>query len=331
MRAVQRNGGRRRTRLAAACAGLALVLGAAPGPAIPASATTRHHIPGTSCAVFPLDNIWNTDVSTLPVHPLSRKWLASMDARSTNLHPDFGPPSYGMPYVVVTDDTPTHTIKFQYASQSDKVPYPFGPKTPIEGGQDAGGDRHALMVNRDTCTLYELYHAYWNGGKPKAGSGAVFDLRASKLRPDGWTSADAAGLPVFAGLARYDEVKAGLIPHAIRFTADLTRDQHIWPARHDASDLTAERYPPMGARFRMKGGFSTAGFSRDARVFIRAFKHYGIILADNGSNFFFQGTRDSRWTNALLDELKGIPASAFVAVDESACKITNGSAKADCP
>ncbi len=187
------------------------------------------------------------------------------------------------------------------------------------------------MVNKDTCTLYELYHAYWNGGKPKAGSGAVFDLRASHLRPDEYTSADAAGLPIFAGLVRYDEVKAGLIPHAIRFTADLTRDQHIWPARHDASDLTAERYPPMGARFRMKGGFSPAGFSRHARVFIRAFKHYGLILADNGSDWFFQGTRDSRWTNALLDQLKRIPASAFVAVDESACKITNTSAKADCP
>ncbi|HEX9312148.1 MAG TPA: hypothetical protein VGA30_04905 [Actinomycetota bacterium] len=319
-----------RVRLGAALACMAVGIPVAAGGPV-AVATGRHPVPGTTCAVFPADNIWNTDISTLPVHPLSGAWKKTMHAGSTDLHPDFGPPGYGMPFVVVNGDTPTHRIKFQYADESDDVPYPFGPTTPIEGGQDSGGDRHALMVDKDTCTLYELYRAYWNGGHPKAGSGAVFDLGANHLRPNGWTSGDAAGLPILPGLVRFDEVKAGFIGHAIRFTAELTRGAHLWPARHDASDLTAPRYPPMGARFRLKAGFGLEGFSRNARVILRAMKHYGLILADNGSDWYFQGTRDSRWTNTLLDQLKRVPASAFVAVDESACKVANDSATADCP
>jgi hypothetical protein len=312
-------------------AGTALVLSAVGPTPHPAAGAARHHVPGTSCAVFPLDNIWNTDVSKLPVHPQSNAWLQTMHAGSTKLHPDFGPPGYGMPFVITDGDTPKHSVRFQYSGQSDKVKYPFGPNTPIEGGQDAGGDRHALMIDRSTCTLYELYHVYWNGGQPKAGSGAVFDLRASKLRPDTWTSADAAGLAIFPGLVRWDEVKAGFIGHAIRFTADLTRKAHLWPARHDASDLTAPRFPPMGARFRLKSGFSLQGFGRNAKVILTAMKHYGMILADNGSDWYFQGTRDSHWTNTLLDQLKSVPASAFQAVDESGCKVAANSAKADCP
>jgi len=296
-----------------------------------AGAAPRHHVPGTTCAVFPADNVWNTDVSKLPVNPLSDAWKRSMHAGSTELHPDFGPPGYGMPFVVTTADTPKHRVAFQYADESDRVPYPFRPTTPIEGGQQAKGDRHALMVDRSTCTLYELYHAYWNGGHPKAGSGAVYDLGSDALRHDGWTSADAAGLPIFPGLVRYDEIAAGFIGHAIRFTAGQTRNRHVWPARHDASDLTAVRYPPMGARFRLKAGFSLKGFGRDARVVLVAMKHYGMILADNGSDWYFQGTRDSRWTNALLDQLKRVPASAFEAVDESACMVARSSARADCP
>ncbi len=319
-------------RPAWAAVALGLLLIGSPVTPVPATAAQgRHTVPGTSCTVFPVDNVWNTDISKLPVNPQSDAWMRSMHAGSTDLHPDFGPPAYGMPFTVTDASTPKHQVHFQYASESDKGPYPFGPKTPIEGGQNAGGDRHALMVDRSTCTLYELYHGYWNGGHPKAGSGAVFDLEADHLRPNGWTSGDAAGLPIFPSLVRYDEVKVGFVGHAIRFTADNTRAQHIWPARHDASDHTGLRYPPMGARFRLKAGFSLAGFSRDARVILTAMKHYGLILADNGSDWYFQGTRDSRWTNALLDQLKRIPASAFEAVDESACMVAANSARADCP
>jgi hypothetical protein len=278
--------------------------------------------------VFPADNVWNTDVSRLPVHSMSGAWKKTMHAGSTNLHPDFGPPGYGMPFIVVDGDTPTHRVKFQYADESDDVPYPFGPTTPIEGGQNAGGDRHALMVDKDTCTLYELYRAYWNGGHPKAGSGAVFDLGANHLRPDGWTSADAAGLPILPGLVRFDEVQAGFIGHAIRFTAELTRSAHLWPARHDASDLTAPRYPPMGARFRLRASFSLEGFSPNARVILRAMKHYGLILADNGSPWYFQGSADKRWPTRMLDQLKGIPARAFYAVDTSRMKVRLSSGQA---
>jgi hypothetical protein len=319
-------------RPALAARALCLLLVAALSTSVPATASSSSAaVPGTTCTVFPSDNVWNTDISKLPVNRLSDAWMRSMHSGSTDLHPDFGPPSYGMPFTVTDASTAKHRVKFQYASESDKGPYPFGPKTPIEGGQNAGGDRHAMMVDRSTCTLYELYHAYWNGGNPKAGSGAVYDLTANHLRPNGWTSADAAGLPIFPGLIRYDEVQAGFIGHAIRFTADNTRDQHIWPARHDASDLTASRYPPMGARFRLKAGFSLSGFSRDARVILTAMKHYGLILADNGSDWYFQGTRDSRWKNSLLDQLKRVPASAFQAVDESACMVSANSAQASCP
>jgi hypothetical protein len=289
----------------------------------PASAAP---VPDTSCRVFPRTNIWNTNISKLPVHPMSGTWLRTMNAGTTLLHPDFGRPAYGLPFAVVGNKHATHRIKFLYADESDRVPYPFGPDTPIEGGSD----RHALMVNRDTCTLYELYDAHWNGGHPTAGSGAVFDLRSNELRPDGWTSADAAGLPILPGLVRYDEVyRAGEIDHAIRFTAELTRDRHLWPARHDAGHAD-RRYPLMGARFRLKAGFSLKRFSPAARVILRAMKHYGLVLADNGSDWYFQGTRDRRWTDRLLDQLKTVPASAFQAVDVSSCRVYRNSALARC-
>lgn len=268
------------------------------------------------CPVFPSDNIWNRDISRLPLHPRSAQWLATMQADGTNLHPDFGRPPYGLPYALVGNGTPTVFVDFYYPDESDPGPYPFGPDTPIE----QGSDRHALMVNTDTCHLYELFDADWNGGSPTAGSGAIWDLRSNALRPDGWTSADAAGLPILPGLVRYDEVLAGSITHAIRFTASPTDAKHLWPARHDAG-TPDHSYPPMGARFRLKAGFSMNGYSLPARVILRAMKRYGMFLADNGSNWFFQGTEDPRWSDALLDELKTIPASAFEAVDESGLMI----------
>ena len=316
---------RARTPLALVALLLAASLGL-PGPAWSAHRRSLGPIPGTSCYVFPIDNIWNADVSQLPVNSHSAAWLASMNAGSTNLHPDFGRPPYGFPYAVVDDTHSTTSIKFLYADESDPGPYPFGPDTPLE----QGSDRHALMVNGDHCVLYELYLAFWNNGSPKAGSGAIFDLGSNQLRPDTWTSADAAGLPIFPGLVRYDEVKAGLINHAIRFTAQLTDCSHLWPARHDAGTCNSN-YPPMGARFRLKASFGLTGFSRDAKVVLRAMKRYGLILADNGSNWYFQGTEDSRWTDALLDQLKTVPAGQFEAIDESACQVSADSAQAACP
>ena len=288
-------------------------------PAVASSArpvSARAPVPGTSCQVLPADNVWNLDISRLPVHHKSRIWKKAMHAGSTNLHPDFGPPHYGIPFDVVDDGHATTGVHFTYASESDAGPYPFGSDTTIEGGSDA----HAIMVNRDTCTLYELFAAQWNGGNPRAGSGAVFDLGSNALRPKGWTSADAAGLPIFPGLIRWDEVQAGYIGHAIRFTADCTSRDYLWPARHQAGAVD-RRCPPMGARFRLKRGFALKGASRDAKVIVNAMKHYGLILADNGSDWYFQGEVNGHWTNGLMDQLKRIPASAFVAVDESGCRV----------
>jgi len=290
-------------------------------PALPAPAAP---VPNTTCTVFPPDNAWHLMVGSLPVHPRNDEWLRTSHARSTLLHPDFGPPSYGIPFDVVGAAHPDVTIDFLYAGQSDPGPYPFGADTSIEGGSD----RHALMIDRSDCTLYELFAARWNGGNPTAGSGAVFHLEgphADDLRPTGWTSADAAGLPLFPGLVRYDEVAAGLIDHAIRMTVGCTADRYLWPARHSTTTGAGD-CPPMGARFRLRKGFDVSSFGPKARVILRAFKTYGLIVADNGSDWYFQGTVDPRWTNALLYQLKQVPARAFVAVDASGCKVASGSA-----
>jgi hypothetical protein len=299
----------------AACATIAVPVTASAAP-----------VPGSRCEVFPANNIWNTRVDSLPVNPMSDRWLASADAATTNLHPDFGPPRYGIPFDVVGRAHATVSIDFLYADESDPGPYPFDARTPIE----SGSDRHALTVQRGTCMLYELYDARWNGGNPTAGSGAIFDLGSNALRHDSWTSADAAGLPILPGLVRWDEVVDGKIAHAIRFTVGCTRDQHIWPARHDAGVNDAD-CPPMGARFRLKSDVDLTSFSHKARVILRAMQRYGMFVADNGANWYFQGTVDDHWTNALLDELKSVPASAFEAVDESACMVKANSARAACP
>jgi hypothetical protein len=283
-------------------------------------------VPGTGCEIFPASNIWNTRVDGLPVHEMSDTWLDSADANSTDLHPDFGPPTYGLPFDVVGRHHRGVRVRFGYASESDRGRYPFDARTPIE----AGSDRHALMVRRGTCTLYELFAARWNGGRPRAGSGAIFDLDSNDLRPDGWTSADAAGLPILAGLVRWDEVKAGEIDHAIRFTVACTTDDHVWPARHEAG-VNDPDCPPMGARFRLKADFDLSAFSGKARTILRAMQEYGLMLADNGSNWYVQGTRDRHWRNGLLDQLKSVPASAFEAVDLSGCMVDADSAEADCP
>ena len=279
-------------------------------------------VPGTSCSVFPANNVWNMDVRKLPIHPKSATWKRASHAGSTRLHPDFGPPSYGIPFDVVPSSHQKVTIRFQYASESDKGPYPFGADVRIEGGSD----RHAIMIDEGTCVLYELFGVRRNGGHPTAGSGAIFDLDANALRPAGWTSADAAGLPILPGLVRYDEVfgpNAG-IHHAIRFTVGCTSRRYLWPARHQAG-VTDPRCPPMGARFRLRAGYDISGYSSRARIVLRAMKRYGMIVADNGSDWYFQGAVDARWTYRFVDQLKRVPARAFVAVDESACKVGSGS------
>jgi hypothetical protein len=301
----------------------------APGPASAASPGTT--LPGTSCPAFPDDNVWNTPITGLPVNADSATWLASMDAGSTNLHPDFGPSGnkkepYGIPWEIVPAGTTFVPIKFQYASESDPGPYPLSPTTPIE----RGSDRHALMVDPSTCTLYETWHTHYHpNGKSKAGSGAIWSLQSDALRPAGWTSADAAGLPILPGLVNYDEVSSGVMDHAIRFTAECTQQAYLWPARHEAGQDNPS-CPPMGARFRLSAGFSLPASSCAAmcQTVISTLQTYGLILADNGSNWFFQGTADTRWTDTEVDQLKQIPASQFVAVDESCLMVDPDSGQA---
>ena len=280
-------------------------------------------VPGTSCSVFPADNVWNMDVRGFPVHAKNAVWKRATHARTTDLHPDFGPPDYGIPFDVVGASHDDVSIDFTYADESDPGPYPFGPDISIEGGSD----RHAIIVDRDACVLYELFAARWNGGDPRAGSGAIFDLASNDLRPAGWTSADAAGLPILPGLIRYDEVFGSDpgIEHALRFTVSCTTDRYLWPARHEAG-VSDGRCPPMGARFRLRGGYDISGYSAKARIVLTAMKRYGVIVTDNGSDWYVQGAVDGRWTYRFVDQLKRVPAGAFIAIDESACKVSGGSA-----
>ncbi|HET7488619.1 MAG TPA: hypothetical protein VFJ85_11870 [Acidimicrobiales bacterium] len=289
-------------------------------------------VPGSSCPVFPADNVWHADVSSLPVHPSGAAWLASMGGPAVRIHPDFGPAGpgeqpYGIPWVTVAGDAPKVDVAFEYADESDPGPYPLTRATPVEGGSD----RHAIMVDRDRCTLYELYGTAWDAEGAVAGSGAVWDLRSDALRPDGWTSADAAGLPIFAGLLRRDEVASGTVDHAIRMTAQRTDRSYVWPARHQAGAARDPSLPPMGARFRLKGAFSLAGFRPDTQAVLRAMQHYGLILADNGSNWYFTGTSEDGWDPAMLDELKTIPAGAFEAVDASSLMASPDSGRVRAP
>ncbi len=284
-----------------------------------------------SCSVFPDDNYWHADVTGLPVEPRSSTWLSHMEPRS-DLHPDFGPssgdgPPYGIPVTTVGAEHRRVHVRFRYADESDSVRYPFGKGTRIEGGRRSAGDRHVIVVDEDHCRLYETWDTHVRDGRWRAGSGATWSLRDNVLRPDGWTSADAAGLPILPGLLRWREVRRGTLDHAIRFTTDVTGDEHLWPARHDAGSQDSASYPPMGARFRLAGSFDETGYSTRARTVIAAFKRYGLVLADNGSPWYFQGERNRRWPDRLVEELKTIPASAFEAVDTSSLMVDPDSAQ----
>ena len=279
------------------------------------------------CPVFTDANIWNTPIDTMPVDANSQNYITTIGP-GKGLHADFGSGTWdggpiGIPYTVVSGSQPKVEVIFDYADESDPGPYPVPPDAPIEGGAQSTGDRHVLLVDRDGCILYELFAAYpLSDGTWQAGSGATFNLLSHALRPSTWTSADAAGLPILPGLVRYDEVAAGEIRHALRFTAPQTRKAFIWPARHYASNLTGSQYPPMGQRFRLKAGFDISGFSRDAQVILRALKKYGMILADNGSSWYISGVPDPRWDNDVLHELGRVSGSAFEAIDESSLMVS---------
>jgi hypothetical protein len=273
------------------------------------------------CPIFPASNAWNQRVDSLPVAANSAQLIASIGV-GTGLHPDFGSGLWddgpiGIPFDVVSRSTPRSRVAFEYADESDRVAYPIPKSVHIEGGRASSGDRHALLLDRDACKLYELYALYPNGRSWKAGSGAVFDLRSNKLRPAGWTSADAAGLPIFPGLARYDEVARGRIDHALRFTASRTRRAYVYPARHYASSSDDPALPPMGLRVRLKAGVDISGYPKQARVVLQALKTYGMILADNGSSWYISGVPDPRWSNDALHTIGAIKGSDFEVVDTS--------------
>lgn len=285
----------------------------------PAQARTVLAVAGTGCPTFPASNWWHRDISRLPVHRLSAKWLAHMST-GNRLHPDFGPsygdgPNYGIPITVVKSTHAKVAVRFQYADESDKVRYPLGPDTRIEGGRNSSGDKHAIIVDQGTCRLYETWNTRQVNGSWRAGSGATWSLRSNKLRPDGWTSADAAGLPILPGLLRWNEVAAGKVDHAIRFTTDVTSNRHLWPARHHAGSTNSINVPPMGARFRLKASYDASRLGPHARTVVAAMKKYGLVLADNGSPWYFQGEQNAQWPERLIEDLKKIPASQFVAVN----------------
>lgn len=276
------------------------------------------------CPIFPADSVWNTPIDQAPVAANSATLIASMGA-SGHVHPDFGSnPDYGMPYITVAANQAHYPVSFEYDDESDPGPYPIPLNAPIEGG----GDQHVLVVQRGVCELYEMYLATPQTSSWHAYAGAHFDLLSNDLRPDGWTSTDAAGLPLLPLLARYDEVAAGEIRHALRFTVQRTRKAHIWPARHDASSNSSASLPPMGLRLRLRADYPEAGLSQQAKVIVRALKRYGMFLADNGSNWYISGATDSRWNDDALRDLKDIRGDDFEVVDESGLMVHPDSAEA---
>jgi hypothetical protein len=288
------------------------------------------------CAVFPADNIWNTRIDGLPPHPDSDAFVASVGLNA-GLHADFGSGLYegrpiGIPFIRVPSSQPAVPIEFAaYEDESDPGPYPIPEGAPIEGGSCASGDRHVIVVQEGSCTLYELFNARpLAGGGWRADSGAVFDLTSHALRPAGWTSADAAGLPILPGLVRWQEIEAGAIEHALRFTASETRKEFVWPARHHAGSSTSQNVPPMGQRFRLKDEFDITGFSPENKIILNALKQYGMILSDNGSDWFLSGTPNDNWNNDDLRELReGVHGRDFEAIDAETLRINPNSGQAE--
>lgn len=323
MRTDRRHRPRRTATIAAvALAGLASALTAC-----------QPMVPGTDCPMFPASSHWHADVRSLPVRSNSASLVATVGA-SAPLKADFGSGLWdggpiGIPYVVVPGTQPKVPVTFDYDDESDPGPYPVPPDAPIEGGSAADGDRHILVVDEGACRLYELYDAHPAArGGWTAGSGAVWDLRSNALRPAGWTSADAAGLPILPGLVRYDEVAAGRIDHAIRMTVPVSRTTYLWPARHQAGSTSSANAPAMGQRFRLKASVREADFPTSVRPIIVALKTYGAINADNGAPWYLSGVPDPRWDNDDLATLGRIDGSDFEAIDASGLMVTAGSGEA---
>ncbi len=301
---------------------LAALLAASAALAAPAPSAPRV----AGCPVFPATNPWNQRVDRLPIARNSATLIRSIGLQA-HFHADFGSGTWdggpiGIPYTVVRAGQRRVPVSFDYASESDKGPYPIPSNAPIEGGRNASGDRHVLIVDKAACKLYELYdaHPLHGGSSWHAGSGATWNLRSNHLRPATWTSADAAGLPILPGLARYDEVAQGAILHALRFTAPRTRTAFVWPARHEAGDSASPSLPPMGLRVRLKRSVSLRGLPRQARVVATAMKTYGLMLADNGSPWYVSGAPDPRWSNDQLHALDRLTGSDFEVVDASALR-----------
>lgn len=303
---------------------------AAPTPSQTASAAATTPPPSPSMALschgFPADNVWRADVSRLPVHQSSAAFIASIGA-TTGLHPDFGAGQWesapiGIPVTTIPSGQAGVKVGFEYSRESDPGPYPIPADARVEGGRQGTGDRHIILHDPAGCRVYELYAAYPAAdGAWRAGSGAIFDLRSNKLRPAGWTSADAAGLSIYAGLVRYEEVAAGRIDHAIRITVPRTRNAYVWPARHAASQSADPAMPPMGLRLRLKSDVDTSKFPAQARVIADAMKKYGVIIADNGSAWYVSGEPDDRWSNDALRVLKQLHGNNFEAVDSSSLMV----------
>jgi hypothetical protein len=269
------------------------------------------------CPILPAEDALNQEIADAPVNPSSAAYVASIGL-GAHLHPDFGTePSYGIPYTVVGAEQKQVPLEFTaYGSESNPGPYPVPPNALIEGGGKKGhGDKHVLVVQEGTCKLYELYDAHRKGAGWAAASGAVFNLRSDALRPEGWTSADAAGLPIFPLLARYPEVATGQIDHALRVTVPETQDGYIHPATHYASSSSDLSLPPMGLRLRLKASYGIAGFTGESLVILEALKRYGLIVADNGSPWFITGAPNPRWNDENLEQIKRVPGSEFEAVE----------------
>jgi hypothetical protein len=279
-------------------------------------ATTSPTLGG--CPVFPADNAWNQKVTGLRVRTNSATLVKNISSTGkTNLHPDFGGNgAYGIPFKIVPSTEPKRTIHYTaYGDESDPGPFPIPGNAPVEGGSSSTGDRHVLVLQQGTCRLYELGRAFWRGDRWDADVGVNWNLKSNALRPLYWTSADAAGLPILPGLVRYEEVAAGQINHAIRFTAPRTRRAFIFPATHYASSNTSTAVPAMGHRLRLKASFSLTGYTGQSLVILKALKTYGMILADNGSSWYITGAADKRWNDTDLNQLKKVPGSAFEVVD----------------
>ena len=286
---------------------------ASPTAAPTATATASPTATAAPCPLFPADNVWNKEISALPVRSDSASLLNAIGL-TTGLHPDFSATGYGIPYNIVSAATPRYTVTFYYADESDPGPYPIPENPLIEGGSD----RHLLAWDTSACYLYEIFDAAKVGTSWTGGSGAIWDLRSNALRPEGWTSADAAGLPILPGLVRYNEVATGVIAHAVRFTAPYTARTYIYPARHQAGCTTNSRcLPPMGLRVRLKASVDVSRFSPANQVILTALKRYGMLLADNGSAWYITGVPDPRWNDDDLHLLGGISGADFEVVDTS--------------